>query len=401
MTAIQTEFTTSPPRPSGRPWKRWLGVAAIAIAATSFYGFGVSRDKFKIGLEALDRGDFPLARRCVRELKASQPSSPQASFLRGAMLLEKGYFYPALEELDKAKQDAVLESASLTLTGQCWYRLGRHADAQAALLEALKQEPDSVDAHRWLAASYYDMGVVGEAVRHLERTAELDLTDPRPHRLLGLMHKDFGQYDPAIPLYEESLRRKSDQEDSDEIRKELASCQIETHRYNDALKTLTNCPDSAEFNVLRAECHHAQGRVGPAKIVLARALEEDKDNLEGLLLQGGISLEEEDARAAIEAFQRAIKNHPKDYTAHFKLAQAYGKAGEDGLAESEQKTAETIRVIRQEFAQLHKAAWERPYDIEVRLRLSALAKQLERPDLADVWLRSAAALQSFSESDGE
>lgn len=402
MTAVQTECTIKPQRPKGRPWKRLFGlvsVASIVIAAATYYGLGFSQSKFKAGLAALDRGDWPLARRYVRELKASQSSSPQGSFLQGAMLLEKGYYYPALDELDKAKQDALLESAALTLMGQAWYHLGRHAEAQAALLEALKQEPDSFDAHRWLAASYYDMGVIGDATHHLQRAAELEPNDPRPHRLLGLIHKDFGRFEEAIPFYQESLRRESDQRYAEEIKLELATCQVEHRQYGDALATLANSSDLAEFDVLRARCYYAQGDATAAKAALDRALKKKGDNLDGLILRGDMLLEEGNAQAAIEAFQRAVKAQPNDYGAHFKLSQAYRRANEQQLAGAEQKEAERIRVIRDEFSLLHKTAAEHPRDINVRLRLAFLARELGRPELAEVWMRSAAALQSFSESD--
>lgn len=395
--AIQTECTTKPQRPAGRSWKRLLGVlggASIAIAAASYYALGFSHDKFKAGLAALDRGDWRQARRYARELKASESAAPQASFLRGALLLEKGYCYLALDELGKAKQQASLESAALTLMGQAWYRLGRHAEAQAALLEALKQEPDSFDAHRWLAASYYDMGLILDAIDHLKRTAELDANDPRPHRLLGLIHKDYGRLEEAIAFYQESLRRNNAQPDVEEIKQELAACQVEQRYYSDALETLEECSNLPVFDVLRARCYHALGDVAAAKAAVDRALKKKDDELDGLLLRGDMLLEEGDALAAITAFQRAVKTHPKDYGAHFKLSQAYGKAGQQQLSEAQREEAEKIRIIRDEFSQLHKAAWASPHDRQVRLRLATLAQQLERPDLAEVWRQSAAALQS-------
>lgn len=399
MTAVPSECEAKRPRPRlVRSRRALLGACAaaaisIAIGGSLYFGFNRSQNEFQEALIALDQGDLNLARGYLRELKASQPDSPHARFVQGAMLLEKGYYDPALDELSQARQDPELETASLTLMGQAWCRLGRHVEAEAALQQVLKHEPDSVDAHRWLAASYYDLGLIDKAALHLQRTAQLAPADPRPHRLLGLMHKDFERYEDAIPLYEESLRRKSDQDGAAEIRQELAICQIKSRRYGDALKTLEQCPDSPEFEVLRAECHHGKGRAKTAKAMLERALAQEGDNLDGLLLRGTILLEEGDARAAIDAFQRAIKHHPKDYTAHFRLAQAYGNAGEQELSEGQQEIAERIRVIRHEFSQLHKTASKNPNNVDVRLRLAFLARELDRPDLAEVWLRSAAALR--------
>ena len=408
MTAVRTECQAVTRRrwscrPSGRKWAG-IGLAALlaaGLAAWHYAGPRPSSKKFKEALAALDQGNWSIVRSYMRELKASQPASPQASFLRGAMLLENGYSYPALEELGKAKQDAGLETAALTLMGEAWYRLERHVEAQAALRQALKQDPDSVDAHRWLAASYYDIGAIPRALHHLQRAGELDQTDPRPHRLLGLMHKDYGQYQEAIPFYEESLRRDAEQPSAEEMRYELASCQIETRRYSDALLTLEKCPDKPEFNVLRAECHRAQGRLAKAKELLARALAQDSEGLEGLLLQGTILLEEGEAEQAVAALTHALEKHPKDYTLHFRLAQAYDRAGKPEKAEDERKVAEKLRVIRHEFSQLHREAGNRPQDAAIRLRLAALAQELDRPDLAEVWLRAAAALQPVAPPEGK
>ena len=392
-------------RPKGflRIWKGIVGITLVAatamaiVAASHFYEFGSSDKKFKQALAAVDRGDWNSASRYARELEASQPGSPQSRFVRGAILLGKGFCYPALDELAKAKADEQLETAALTLMGEAWYRLGRYLEAQAALEKVLKYQPDSLEANRWLAATYYDLGIIDKASIHLQKTSELDLTDPRPNRLLGLIHKDFEQYDEAIPFYQESLRRRSDQPDAEDIRQELATCQIKARRYRDALATLASCSDHPAVNVSRAECMHALGRDAQARASLARALKDDPDNLDGLLLQGTIELEDEKPRSAIESLRRAIKAHPKDYTAHFRLAQAYATTGEQELSEAENAAAEKIRVVRHEFSQLHKAAWQRPNDVQVRLRLAALARELDRPDLADVWLRSAAALQPLDD----
>jgi len=344
-------------------------------------------------LAAVEEGDLIIARRLLAELKSSPSGSHQATLVRGALLLKKGFYYPAIDELQKVQAEPKLKKPALLRLGEAWYHLGRHIEAQSALQQVLEEDPDSVAAHRWLAASYYDLGAIHDAMHHLKRTAELDSADPRPHRLLGLIYKDYERYDDAIPCYEESLRRKQDQTAASEIRQELAACQVKLRRYQDALATLAASPASAEVDVLRAECHYALGDMPQARQAVADALKQDANHLEGLLLQGTMFLDEGEAKRAVEVLEHAARIRPKDYTVHFKLSQAYSQAGDAEASKSEQAVAEKIRAIRQEFADLHQAAWDRPGDAEVRLRLAAIARELDRPDLADVWLRSAAALQ--------
>jgi tetratricopeptide (TPR) repeat protein len=162
---------------------------------------------------------------------------------------------PALAELDELADAPDLEKPdlkfhALLLRGEAWHRLGRHLEAQTALLAALQIDEDAVDAHRWLGASYYDLGAIHQAVHHLKRTAELDPADQRPPRLLGLIHKDYERFEEAAGFYAESLRRKNDQPDWEEVRLEMASCQVKLRRHREALESLQPCPESAESLVL-------------------------------------------------------------------------------------------------------------------------------------------------------
>jgi tetratricopeptide (TPR) repeat protein len=382
-------------------WRRLLIVAAcltIVSAGVGIWWYSRPRtvDPFVAARAALDRDDLARARQLWMELKSTPGREQQAAFVRGALLLKKGYYYPALDDLQRVRQDPQFRLPALALIGQAWHRLGRHVEAQAALQEVLKDEPDSVEAHRWLAASYYDLGAIHYAVFHLERTGQLDPTDFRPYRLLGLINKDYERDSVAVQKYEESLRRKSHQPDWADVREELAVCQTRLRRYREALATLAPCPETAAVAVLRAECHHALGELPRAKETLARALALEPDDLGALVLHGTLLLEEGDPVKAAAAFRRAADAHPKDYMAHLKLAQAYSQSGQSELAEAEQKKADDIRELRRVFAELHQAAWDSPEDIQVRLRLAEIAKALGRPDLEEVWLRSAAALRPLA-----
>jgi tetratricopeptide (TPR) repeat protein len=383
---------------------RWLSIFFTMLAIVGgvmgavWWSTARNQASFEYAAQAVQRGDFQPARAYLSEARSEPSAQARAAFLRGAVLLKKTYLYPALDELRKVDSPVALRLQALTLIGEGWYHLGRHVEVEEALQEVIRQEPNSVAAHRWLAASYYDAGAIHSALRHLQRTAELDSADPRPHRLLGLIHKDYEQYEEAIPQYEESLRRSDNQPDGLDIRIELAGCQIKVRRYREALITLATCPVVPAVLVLRAECHYGLGSPQLAKQALELATKREPNNLEALLLEGTIFLDEGNTAASAEVLERAAKSHPMDYLVHFKLAQAYHQLGNEKLAEAERRAAENIRALRKEFSELHQAAWDRPHDGEVRLRLASLAKQLNRPDLAEVWLRSAAALQPLSEN---
>jgi tetratricopeptide (TPR) repeat protein len=376
-----------------------LLVALLAAAAGAWWWAGQRKaaSPLEKGWIALGGNDLAAARRSLSELKAMPDSERQAALLRGAILLKKGFLYPAIDELNVAQSDAELRPRALTSIGEAWYRLGRHLEAQSALQQALELDPDNLDAHRWLAASYYDLGATQDAIRHLKRTAELAPTDQRPHRLLGLIYKDYERYQDAIVHYQESLRRNSDQPDWDQVRQELAACQIKNLQYREALATLETCAASQSVLVLRAECHYALGQSDAAKEALQGALGQAANNLEALLLWGTMLLEDSQTDEAINVLERAAQVAPQDYLAHFKLSQAYAQANRPELAAKERKTADYLRDVRKVFAELHTAAWDNPEDANIRLRLAQLAKELGRTDLEQMWLKSAAALQPLAE----
>ena len=140
----------------------------------------------------------------------------------------------------------------------------RGAEVSRSVAAVLAEDPDSVDAHRLLAAMYYDAGVIPQAIRHLEETARLAPADHRPSRLLGLVHSDYERYDDAVGHYVESLTRAPDQADRDDVLAEMAACEVKLRRHREALATLDrlSAPTDAS-EALRAESLAAVLGVGP------------------------------------------------------------------------------------------------------------------------------------------
>jgi tetratricopeptide (TPR) repeat protein len=343
-------------------------------------------------LDSVSAGDFTLARRRVHELRRKPNHESELALVQGAMLLQRGHFLLAIDHLKQAAEDPRFRKLARIRLGEAWYRLGRHLEAQDVWEQVLQEDKDNLAAHRWLAATYYDLGAVQHALGHLERVAQLDPEDPRPHRLLGLINKDYERYEEAVPCYRESLRRKADQPAAQEIKEELAECLCRLQNHRGALEVLETSSHTTKTTTLAAECRHALGEIPSARDLLKDAFRSDASNLDALLLQGTMLMEEKQAEAAVAVFEKAVQAHPKDFTARFKLSQAYAQAGNEASAKEAGKVAEEIRKVRKEFADLHQVAWDNPLDPQVRLRLAALAKDLNRPDLAAVWIKSANAL---------
>jgi len=349
------------------------------------------------GWDAVDREDAEAAREAIRRLRATGQSD-LAAVLQARLLVARGFFQPALDVAatvagaGQPQADTELARLVRLVRGEAAYRMKIYPVAEREYLASLRIDPDSADAHRQLAAMYYDAGVIPASIRHLEETARLAPSDHRPHRLLGLIHNDYERYDDAVGFYEESLRRDPDQADRDEVLTELATCQMKLRRHRDALATLGKLGPGDAPDVLRAECHLAMGQRDQARRLVDDVLRRNPDDLGALILVGEMRLEDGDPAGAVDPLARAVVAHPRDYRARLKLAQAYAGCAREADADAERAEAERIRSVRRAFADLHQAAWDAPGDAEVRRKLAAIAAELGRPDLEKVWLEAAAAV---------
>ncbi|MCY3014952.1 MAG: tetratricopeptide repeat protein [Planctomycetota bacterium] len=408
MTTPEPSHTLVSRRRSGWLVGGLLLMAGVAVAVAVGWGWKGRRIEAaapppmvlaREAWESVDREDAAAARAAIRRLR-ERGATGLAAVVQARLLVARGFSRPALDvlaalpaETDGAS-DADLTRFSHLVRGEAAYRLRIYPVAEQELKEVLAATPDSVDAHRLLAAMYYDAGVIPAAIEQLEATARLAPTDSRPHRLLGLIHNDYERYPEAIEHYRESLRRAPDQPDRDEVLVELAGSLVKLRSHREALATLEPLSASDAADLIRAECLLAIGDRAAARAIVDRLLRASPDDLGALILDGSVHLEDGDPQGALGPLQRVVARHPRDYLARLKLAQAYAGCGREAEADEARAEAERIRALRREFADLHQEAWAKPADTAVRRRLAAMAAALDRPDLEEVWLEAAAALEA-------
>jgi tetratricopeptide (TPR) repeat protein len=355
-----------------------------------------SQQLLENGLFAAEWGDFGRARKVAMDLR-SDGHIVESELVVSKILLSKGFLQPALDALQnfEAGEHEIIQQVLLAEAAQ---RAGRHGDVQQILTPLLSQHPEVAAAHRLLSATYYDIGAIDGAVHHLRQAADLEPTDPRPLRLLGLIYSDYELYDEAIPFYQESLRRSPNQPDRDDLLLELAKCFAKQRQYEEACSALGLRAPSPESEILRAECLLALGEQTVARQIVDSVLQEMPGNDAALLLSGTMFLEDGNTEAAMGPLTQAAED-PNNYLAHLNLSRALAQLGRDEEAIREQEAAETVRSLRKEFADLHKEAWENPGDPDVRIRLGELAARLGRPDLEKVWRDAAESVRAVRSSD--
>ena len=345
--------------------------------------------------EAIARGDWDRAEHIATGLEA-KGYTDHAHLLRGEGLLGQCLYAQALAEFNRIQDQGAIRLRAVVLSGQCLVQLKSFSEAERSLRFALSEQPENVDAHRGLAALYYDLGAVMRAAYHCLEWARLDPHDGRPYRFLGLIYKELpDENDQAITFYQEALARELSPAALEDVREELAECLVKQSSYARALELLDQCHprsgDVPKTTALRAESFWALGRDTEARALLDRALADEPGSPELLRVRAKMHLAANEPKAAAALFERVLADNRNDYEARFQLAQAYELLGRRTEAAAQRRLGLQTQEDLKELTKLNRQLIYDPWNATARERLAAVYRKLGRPDIAAGLLRAAAA----------
>jgi tetratricopeptide (TPR) repeat protein len=312
----------------------------------------------------------------------------------------RAHLREALLELRRVQDEVLLVDRAI-LAGECFVRLKELGvpvplrEAVQLLTFAVERQPGHVEAHRWLAAIYLDLGAVRQAVTHLEAVGRLDPQDGRPYRLLGMVHRDYQKTEPAIVAYREALARQLEPHAAAEVVEELARLLIDTGRVPEALAVLDRCPEpfarSPAVLSLRGECLWRQSRDAEAIALVEAALREAPDLPAALLTRAKMHLERKQPHAAIPLLERAVQLDPHDHLSRHQLVEAYRLAGDHHRADEQRRLRDETQDLKNQLTKLSTLAIQQPWDDGVRCEIARVWLRMGRPAEARVWLQAALA----------
>ena len=374
----------------------WYGLALTAVIAATIMGIwsrnAAPEAHYRRARQALVEGEREIALHESDQLIHTAGYEAHGWLIKGLVLARTGKLDEAIANFQKASTNQSLAVEAHTDAARCYYESGRFLQAIDMAILALQQDTNCLDARRWLAAAYYDLGAVSQAVTELERIAEQAPRDPAPDRLLGLIAKDAEQYAAAIKHYRKSLERDSHQSGFENVLKELAESQVKLGQFDDALATLKDCRRSAAVLTLQANCQIGLGHFDEAKDQLREALNLDPRNFPAMMALGKLDLDQGEPDDAVPVLSEAALIQPMNSQIHFQLAQALRGTGKPDEAEAEMRRMLEIQALEREFSDLHIKAGTEPTNAEIRFRTGELAILLGKPELATVWFRAALAL---------
>lgn len=316
------------------------------------------------------------AERSLREATKQNPNDLEANRRLAEFLLQNGKSGEALPYLERAvrlKPDDFASQFDLALADA---NTGKNEDARQ-LAESLLQHHDTAELHHLLADVDEKLGNPLEAVRHYQRAAELQPSEPylfdwgaelllhhapepaldvftranklfpqSARMLIGVGASSFalGNYDRAI----ENVCRASDLAPSDSVAylflgKMDRVPSITSETLSDRLRRFAKLhPENAEANYYyavalwkRRKLSRDQDVFAQIESLLNTAIRMDPKFAPAYLQLGILQSEQRDFSAAIREYRQAIQFDSQGPEAHYRLAQAYRQMGEPEKAKTE------------------------------------------------------------------
>lgn len=219
-----------------------LGQSSISEAVQTHLDAAVSH----YNQDALDAAEAELEAALRLENKTCM-----AHYWKGMIALKRGNPREAEKAFRRASQIDKNRAEPYYGIGLAYSRMNnRRQDALNAFKQALKLDPDYVDAQYALASTYFDMSIGGgrlsglldvaylsNARKALEQTIRLDPEHPTAHYNLGVLYEDgMLNVEKAIPYY---IRQLQINPDKTEAVNRLGLAYFKTRRYEEGVKMLS------------------------------------------------------------------------------------------------------------------------------------------------------------------
>lgn len=276
----------------------------------------------------------------------------------------------------------------------------RLPEAYASFREAVRLAPKEADGYRGLAAAAYDQGAVIEAVGHLERVAELDPTDGRPHRMIGHICADLDKREDAVASFRAALDRNLTPAAAAEVREELAAQLLKLGDAEAALAQLPPRPDvagdSAQSLAVRTEATWTAAGPEAAAELVRQALGTRPDEPRLLSLLGRIEVDLGNYAEAIAPLEQAAALDQTELTTLQALATAHERLGQADAAQRARQQRTEVQEQLERLTSLSVDADAQPWNAAIREELAAICENLGKQRLAAMWRHAAAEARKIS-----
>ncbi len=157
------------------------------------------------------------------QLASRGASKPEQDLVKAMQLALEGDASAALDLLFVVSKNPSTKAQALSLAGELLFLQQDFQSAEGVLQAAVSADTSNPKPHRWLAAYYYDVGAMDDALYHLSEVAKLAPKDARPWRMRGLILQDFERHAEAVDAYKEALSSELTMQVANEVHAELGA----------------------------------------------------------------------------------------------------------------------------------------------------------------------------------
>src|SRR6266853_798196 len=259
----------------------------------------------------------------------------------------------AVDEYKKALDLDPKNSNLYSEMAQTYFRGGRDDSAKTAANEAVKINPDNIDAHTLLSQTYWKalirnnaqptQELINQASHELEEIIRIDPADPQAFLQLGQLYEVTNQPAKAEEIYRKHLNVDPNSEEGVIA---LAGLHVKTQDFKGAVKILE------DFLKIRPESDRAAKELGDAYISmeqygiaadsykLAISLGSDDPDIDANYAQALFNDHRYDEATAV--FERMLQENPNDGATLLRLSQIYRRTGKYDKARAALEAADKM-----------------------------------------------------------
>jgi len=284
---------------------------------------------YELALACASSGSYEQARARVHALLAKQEKA-ELHHLLGDIAEKTGDPLEAVREYQRAAQ---LDASEANLFDWGAELLMHHAPEPAAEVfsNAQRAFPHSIRIMLGLGAAWFVHGSYDQAIQYLGQASDLNPDDPNPYLFLGKIQGVEAMEPAAIADRLARFARLQPQN------------AFANYYYAVSLWKQRQAPEDT----------HTAGQV---ESLLEKAVALDPKLGDAHLQLGILYAERKDFRKAIAAYQRAVAVNPHMEQAHYRLAQAYRRIGQNDQAQNELRLYE--QVSKEKAAQVERERTE-------------------------------------------
>jgi arylsulfatase A-like enzyme len=279
----------------------------------------VTPDRVKVLTNTLGTFDRALPGRPQRESAAVSEQLRAQGYATGSSTPEKNAFTEADGPKRLIDLDRDLHAAN------DFYSRGRNAEAIQVFESVIARRPDLVDAYRYMAFVYWQMGQPAAAIKSLEATLTLGIADQDIRTRLGTFLAETGQSGKGIAILEGSPK------DDVEAQNALGIAYGQAGRDADAMRAFervlaidpTNGISLQNIGTIRLR----ENKLGEAEAYVRRALDADPSLATAFTTLGVIFQRTNRMDDAIEAWRRAVEIDATEFDALYNVTIALAQRG--------------------------------------------------------------------------